>query len=247
MLGFEWSFWALASVGVLITGISKSGFAGGIGVITVPLLALQVGPIRAAAIMLPLLIVMDVLSVRAWWGKQLNSHLKVLLPAAVVGIFLGYLLFDYLNDEILRVVLGVLSIMFALWGLLKGAKLGRFNSPTVGRICGAISGFTSFLAHAGGPPLNFYLIPQKLPREQFLGTAVVFLASINLVKLLPYTVLGQINTDNFMIGLILAPAAWLGVKLGLKIQHHLNDELFYKIILVMLVIIGAKLIFDGGL
>lgn len=247
MLGFDWAFWLLASVGVLITGISKSGFAGGIGVITVPLLALQIGPMRAAAIMLPLLIVMDILSVRAWWGKQLNSHLKVLLPAAVAGILGGYLLFDYLNDEILRIVLGVLSILFALWGLLKGIKLGRFNSPMVGRVCGAISGFTSFLAHAGGPPLNFYLIPQMLPREQFLGTAVVFLASINLVKLVPYTVLGQINTDNLMIGLILAPVAWVGVKLGLRIQHRLNDDLFYKIILIILAIVGAKLILDGGL
>jgi len=244
-MGFDWTFWVLAGIGVLITGISKSGFAGGIGVITVPLLALQIGPIKAAAIMLPLLIIMDALSVRAWWGKQLNAQLKVLLPTAVFGIFCGYLIFDYLNDEVLRIVLGALSISFACWGLLKGGALARFTSPVVGRVCGAVAGFTSFLAHAGGPPLNFYLIPQQLPREQFLATAVVFLASINLVKLVPYMALGQINSDNLLIGVILAPIAWIGVKLGLSIQRRLNDQLFYRIILIMLAIVGAKLMWDG--
>jgi len=167
------------------------------------------------------------------------------LPTAVFGIFCGYLIFDYLNDEVLRIVLGALSISFACWGLLKGGALARFTSPVVGRVCGAVAGFTSFLAHAGGPPLNFYLIPQQLPREQFLATAVVFLASINLVKLVPYMALGQINSDNLLIGVILAPIAWIGVKLGLSIQRRLNDQLFYRIILIMLAIVGAKLMWDG--
>ncbi|MBQ0757119.1 MAG: sulfite exporter TauE/SafE family protein [Amphritea sp.] len=240
-----WEFWSIAVIGVLITGISKSGFAGGIGVITVPLLALQIGPLRAAALMLPLLIIMDILSVRAWWGKQVKALLWLLLPPAAVGIGIGYLLFDYLNDQILRMILGWMSILFGLWGLLKGMKLGRFTSPWVGRVCGGVAGFTSFLAHAGGPPLNFYLIPQQLPREKFLATAVLFLASINLMKLVPYIALGQINSDNLVIGIVLAPIAWLGVKLGLKIQHLLNDVLFYRIILVLLMLVGIKLITDA--
>jgi len=245
ILSFDLSFWLLAAFGVLLTGISKSGFAGGVGVITVPLMSIYIGPIQAAAIMLPLLILMDIFSVRAWWRNKRNDLLRLMLPGAVLGIFIGYLLFDYLNDDILRILLGILSISFALWGLLKGARLGRFTSARVGQVAGTVAGFTSFLAHAGGPPMNFYLLPQKLPREQFLGTAVVFLAAVNFVKLFAYSALGQINTDNLTLGLVLAPVAWVGIRLGLIIQKRLNDQLFYRIILIMLLIVGSKLMLDG--
>lgn len=167
MMGLETEFWIMASVSILIAGISKSGFAGGIGVITVPLLALQVGPIQATAIMFPLLILMDVLSVRAWRGKQNNGLLRLLLPGAVIGIFIGYLLFDYLNEQILSVLLGLLSIGVGVWGVLKRQRLKVEAKSWLGRVCGMVAGFTSFLAHAGGPPLNFYLLPLKLPREIF--------------------------------------------------------------------------------
>ena len=242
---FSLSFWLLAGLGVLITGISKSGFAGGVGVISVPLMSLYIGPVQAAAIMLPLLILMDFFSVRAWWRSKRLDLLKIMLPGAVLGIFTGYLLFDYLNDDILRLLLGILSICFGLWGLLNGSKLGQGGSPVVGVISSTIAGFTSFIAHAGGPPMNFYLIPMKLPREQFLGTAVVFLAIVNLVKLVAYGALGQINTDNLLVGLVLAPVAWIGIRLGLIIHKMLDDQLFYRIILIMLLVVGVKLIADG--
>ncbi len=244
LMALGWIFWVLAIVGVFITGVSKSGFAGGIGVITVPLLTLEIGAIRAAALMLPLLLLMDFFSVRAWWGKQLNEHLKVLLPGSMIGILIGYLLFDYLDDRVLAFVLGVFSVLFSLYGLMKGAKFRHKTSPPVGRISGLVAGFTSFLAHAGGPPLNYYLIPLKLPRAQYLATAVVFFAAINVAKLLPYAMLGQINIENLLIALLLAPVAWVGVKVGLLIQARLNDEIFYKSILVMLFIIGIKLMVD---
>ena len=238
-------FWLIALLAVFITGISKSGFAGGVGVITVPLLALVISPVKAVAIMLPLLLFMDMLSLRAWWGKQVFKHLKLLFPGALLGIALGYLLFDFLDDELLKLILGITSVTFAAWGLLNGLKYLGGSSNTAGYFAGAVSGFTSFLAHAGGPPLNFYLIPLRLPRAQFLGTAVVFLASINVMKLFPYLLLGQINTSNLLIGLLLAPAAWIGVKVGIIIQEKINDQLFYKIILSLLGIIGIKLIVDG--
>nr|WP_320137071.1 sulfite exporter TauE/SafE family protein [uncultured Amphritea sp.] len=245
LLSFSVAFWLLAGLGVLITGISKSGFAGGVGVISVPLMSLYIGPVQAAAIMLPLLILMDFFSVRAWWHSKRVDLLKIMVPGAIVGILVGYWLFDYLNDDILRMLLGVLSIGFALWGLLKGSRLGRSNSPVVGYIASTLAGFTSFIAHAGGPPMNFYLLPMKLPREQFLGTAVVFLAIVNFVKLFAYGALGQINTDNLLVGLVLAPIAWVGTRLGLVIHKKLDDQLFYRIILWMLLIIGVKLIADG--
>lgn len=238
-------FWVIAIIGVILTGISKSGFAGGIGVIAVPLLSLVISPIKAAAIMLPLLLVMDFFSVKAWWGKQLGSYLKLLIPPSLLGIFVGYLLFDVMNEEMLKLQLGLLSLLFSVWGLTKGLDKLAFRSNFAGRIFGGIAGFTSFVAHAGGPPLNVYLIPQKLPREQFLATAVIFYATINVVKLIPYAALDQLNIGNLTTALVLVPFAWIGVRLGLVIQKHLSDALFYKVILWMLLIIGLKLVFDS--
>jgi len=238
-------FWLLAIPAVVITGISKSGFAGGIGVIAVPLMALEIGALRAAAIMLPVLIFMDMLSVKAWWGQQRNDLLRLLLPAAIAGIGLGYLLYDFFNEQILMLSLGVMSVVFALWGLLKGITLNTAAHPHIGRLCGFVGGLTSFIAHAGGPPLNFYLLPLKLRKEDYLATAVYFFTTINLIKLLPYAALGQLNTDNLLIALILAPAAWLGVKLGLVIQKKVDQKLFMNIILTMLLLIGIKLISSG--
>lgn len=238
-------FWLLAVPAVLITGISKSGFAGGIGVIAVPLMALQIGPMRAAAIMLPLLIFMDILSVKAWWGQQRNDLLRILLPPALVGIGAGYLLYDYFNEQILMLSLGIMSVVFALWGLLKGITLNTEGRPWIGKICALVAGLTSFIAHAGGPPLNFYLLPLKLSKTDFLATAVYFFTVINLVKLVPYAMLGQLNTDNLLVGAMLAPVAWIGVKLGLVIQKKIAQALFMNIILSMLLIIGLKLIASG--
>lgn len=236
------SFWLLAIIGVLITGISKSGFAGGIGVIAVPLLSLSVSPMQAAAIMLPLLLIMDYFSMRIWWGKQDAVILKLLIPPALLGIVVGYLLFDHLNETSLKLQLGILSLVFAIWGLTKGIKLRIFKTNTAGRFFASIAGFTSFIAHAGGPPFNAYMIPLKLPKEAYLATSVIFFGIINLVKVLPYAMLNQLSFSNLQVAILLIPIAWIGVKLGVIIQKYLNDDLFYKIILWMLMGIGIKLI-----
>ena len=238
-------FWLIAIPAVMITGISNSGFAGGIGIIAVPMLALLVDPLRAAAIMLPLLIFMDVLSLRYWWAKQRNDILALLIPAAVLGIGLGYLLYDVLNPQLIKLLLGLMSVVFALWGLLKGMNLAISGMPWVGRVAGFVAGLTSFVAHAGGPPVNFYLLPMKLSKEDFLATAVYFFAAINFIKLLPYALLGQVNNDNLFVALALAPFAWLGVKLGLIIQRRISPELFINLMFVLLLVIGIKLSFDG--
>ena len=238
-------FWLVAIPAVLITGISKSGFAGGAGGLTVPLLALAISPAAAAAVMLPLLVYMDFLSVRSWWNKQSNQQLLILLPAAMVGIVLAYLLFDQLNEQYLRGILGVISLVFGVYGLTLGEWSQRKPSALVGRICGTLAGFTSFVAHAGGPPLNAYLIPLRLEKTQYLGTAVMFFAVVNAVKLIPYTMLGQINLNNLLISAMLAPIAWIGVKLGLRIQDKFNEKQFKQIILSLMIVVGLRLLWTA--
>ncbi len=241
---FDWQTICLIIVAVLITGISKSGFAGGVGVVAVPLISLKASPAFAVAVMLPLLIIMDFFSLRAWWRHRVGSLLWLLFPPAVLGVVIGYLTYGLFNEGLLKVLLGVFSILFGLWGLFK-PQHDRAVSGWVGRLSGGIAGFTSFIAHAGGPPLNFYLLQCRLPKEQFLGTAVVFLAAINLVKLVPYSLLGLLNIENLTLALLMIPVAWLGVRLGLVIQKRLSGELFFRIILMLLILLGVRLIVDG--
>lgn len=241
---FEAGFWLVAALAVLITGIGKSGFAGGIGVMAVPLMSLFIDPRQAAAIMLPLLLCMDYFSVRVWYGKQDNRQLKLLLPAAVAGIFIGYLLFDWLDADVIKTMVGVLAVLFALWGLSRIKTMGDTHSgnPWWGRICGTMTGFTSFVAHAGGPPLSLYMLPLRLPREQYLATVVIMMTGVNLVKLIPYALLGQLGVENLLAGVVLMPLAWVGVKLGVLLQARINDLWFYRLIYSALLIIGIKLL-----
>ena len=152
------------AVAVVLTGISKSGFAGAIGGITVPLMSLVISPALAAALLLPILIIADVLSLRQWWGQHSRVYLMLLLPAALLGIVVGYASFGWLDEAGLRLLLGVITLLFALNILLKLVNQSRLTSPWAGRVLGALSGFTSFVAHAGGPPLNMYLLPQSMPK-----------------------------------------------------------------------------------
>jgi uncharacterized membrane protein YfcA len=243
---YDWQFLLLLAIGVLITGISKSGFAGGVGVVAVPLLSLKTSPVNAAAIMLPLLIVMDAFSLKAWWGKKINRLLLIVFPPAILGVLIGYLTFGYLNEQMIKLSLGVFSMLFGIWGLLPASLKRVSMPPLVGGICGGIAGLTSFIAHAGGPPLNFYLLNQKLSKPEFLATAVVFLAGINLVKIIPYFSLGMINMQNMLPALLFMPLAWLGVRLGLAIQKKIDGKYFFNVILIMLILLGIKLIVDGA-
>lgn len=238
-------FWLVAIPAVLMTGISKSGFAGGAGGLTVPLMALVVSPLAATAVMLPLLIYMDILSVRSWWGKHNARQLSILLPAAIVGIAIGYLLFDHLNEQYLRGILGAISLGFGTYGLLLSGRFEHKPSAFIGRVCGTIAGFTSFVAHAGGPPLNAYLLPQRLVKSQYLATAVMFFAVVNGVKLIPYSLLGQINVANLWGSMLLAPVAWLGVRLGLRLQDKVSESLFKQIILALMVLVGVRLLWSA--
>lgn len=239
------STWVVIALAVLLTGISKSGFAGAVGGITVPLMSLVISPALAAALLLPILIIADILSLRQWWGKQSNQQLMLLLPAALLGIVVGYISFGWLNETGLRLLLGIITLLFSLNMLFKLVSQSRLTSLWAGRLLGALSGFTSFVAHAGGPPLNMYLLPQQMAKSQYLATAVVFFAAVNLMKLPPYLLLGQLNTALFGYALLSLPLVWLGVKLGVMLQHKISEKLFYHIISITMLLLGLRLIYQA--
>ncbi len=242
-------FYLAAVPAVLLFGIAKGGFGGGLGVAAVPLMALVVSPVQAAGILLPLLCVMDLFGLWAYRAHLNPAMQKALLPGAVAGIAIGTALFEYMSPAVIKMILGVIAIVFTLnhWlGLSEwlAAHMRRAGAPAAAA-SGGVAGFTSFVAHAGGPPLNIYLLTQKLDRTGFVGTTVLFFAVVNYTKLIPYAWLGQLDATNLWTSLALAPLAPAGVFLGLWLHRRVSDKLFFRIAYTMLFIVGCRLLYDG--
>jgi len=242
-------FYLFAVPAVLIVGISKGGFGGGLGLIAVPMLALTVPPTQAAAIMLPILCVMDLF---ALWGFRKVYDLKnlsVLLPAATLGILLGALSFQHLSEHHIMLMIGIMSLLFCVhWVVQNIKKLEIPANPhnrVKGLLFGTVAGFTSFSVHAGGPPLNFYLLPQKLDKSLYVGTTIIFFAVINFTKLIPYSMLDLLPTGGLITSIVLMPFAPIGVKLGMYLHHRVNAKLFYQFCYLFLFLIGCKLSWEG--
>lgn len=216
-------FWILAVSGVVLTGISKSGFAGGAGVVAVPLLALVMPVPLAVFLMLPLLLAMDVKTIQYYYHHASRADLRRVIPAAIAGIVVGGLLLGRLPDDMLKLMLGLISIVFALWQQL-APVLGRMRGA--GWLWGGLSGLTSTLIHAGGPPINIYLIARQLPKLTWLATAGIFFGIMNAIKVVPYLMTGQWTIKTFVTSLLLLPVALFGTWLGRHIQGRIPDRQF---------------------
>jgi uncharacterized membrane protein YfcA len=242
-------FYVATVPAVLLFGISKGGFGGGLGVLAIPLMALVVSPIQAAAILLPILCVMDLVSLWVYRGKWIGAELRILIPASLIGIGIGTLLFEYMSPAVIRLLLGGIAITFTVhhWvrEKIRAGKDQVVISPMIGMVAAATSGFTSFVAHAGGPPLSMYLLRRGLDRTQFVGVTVVFFAVANYVKLIPYAWLGQFDSTNLSTSLLLAPLAPVGIGIGVWLHNRVSDKFFFRFVYVLLFLVGIKLIFDG--
>lgn len=242
-------FYVVAVVAVLITGISKGGFVGGFGMLSVPMLAMIIDPRQAAAILLPILCAMDIFAVKAFWGRWDKQALISIIPGAIIGIIFGTVTFSVLNADMIRIIVGVVTLYFVLEYCLVGRRKkeaeGLDYNNVKGSICGAMSGFTSFIAHAGGGPLSLYLFPLKLDKTKLMATSVVFFITVNYIKLIPYAWLGQLSADNLMTSLVLLPLAPIGVKLGVWMHHKVSNDIFYTICYFALFFTSLKLIYEG--
>lgn len=240
-------FYAAAIPAMMIFGVSKGGFGGALGVLAVPLIALVIPPVQAAAIMLPILCAMDLFALYAYRRVASWQNLKMMLPGAILGIGIGGFAFGQLDENVVRILLGVIAVAFTLnhWFGRKphpdGAKPGLIK----GSSWGALAGFTSTIAHAGGPPVQFYLLPQKMDKTLYVGTTVWFFIAVNYAKLIPYGLAGQLSLHNLETSLVLLPLAPLGIWLGVKAHHHVPELWFYRVAYVMLFVTGGKLLWDG--
>lgn len=240
-------FYAVAIPALLLFSISKGGFAGGLGVAAVPLMALVISPVQAASIMLPILCVMDLTGFIAWRRRCDMALLKLLLPGALVGILIGALMFHHLNEAIVKTLVGVMALLFAMNYWLKGRVRAPLHLPEKASagMWSTLSGFTSFVSHAGGPPMMIYLLPKQLEKAVLVGTLTILFTVINYTKLIPYALLGQLSADNLATAAVLAPIAPLGVKLGAWLHDRIDEKLFYRLSYGFLLLTGLKLSWDG--
>lgn len=239
-------FYAIAVPAVLLLGISKSGFGAGLGSLAVPLMALAVTVPQAAAILMPVLFVMDVLGMAAF-RKDLDKRLlRFMLPFAMLGILIGTLLFKYMDSHLVAGLVGGFTLLFLAQRLLFPPQPGSAPPPRwLGAVLLTTSGFTSFIAHAGGPPVNAYVIPLKLKPVVFTATMAFLFFFINMAKWVPYAWLGLLDMRNFATSMVLLPLAPLGVWMGVRIAKRIRPDWFYRLVYTGMFLTGCKLLWDG--
>jgi uncharacterized protein len=239
-------FYAVAAPAVLLIGLSKSGFASGFGALSTPLLALMIPVPQAAAIMLPVLLLADAVGLQQLWRTREPALLRLLLPWGLGGIAVGTLLFGVFPTHAVSGVVGAVTLAFLAQRLLFPPRSDSKPAPAwVGRACAVTSGFTSFVAHAGSPPINAYVLPLKLAPRSYSGTMAVFFAALNASKILPYAWLGQIDLRNMATSLLVMPLAPLGVWAGVWLTRRINAVWFYRLAYAGMALTGLKLLSDG--
>jgi len=238
-------FLAYASFGVFVFGISKGGVPGPIAMLAVPVMSFAMSPLQAAGVLLPLLIIMDLSAIYLYWKKWINKILKIIIPASIVGILFGTFTFQYTNEDQIRVMVGVISIIFVLVSFVQKSNFLLKPTKFKGYFWSSVAGYTSFLIHAGNPPMNFYTLPLKLDKISFIGTMTFAFLVINLVKLIPYYYVGLLAPSNLLVSLMLLPLAFVSVLFGYFLQKKIPEKLFFNIVYVLLFLSGCKLIYDG--
>ena len=239
------TFLAFASFGVFVFGISKGGVPGPIAMLAVPVMSFVMSPLQAAGILLPLLIIMDFSAIYLYWKKWINHILKIIIPASIVGILFGTFTFKYTNEDQIRVMVGIISIIFVVVSFIQKSNFLLRPTKLKGYFWSSLAGYTSFLIHAGNPPMNFYMLPLKLNKISFIGTMTLAFLVINVVKLIPYYYVGLLAPSNLMVSLVLLPLAFVSVLIGYFLQKRIPEKLFFNIVYILLFISGTKLIYDG--
>lgn len=246
MMPPDYLFWTLAIVATFLVGASKGGVPG-VGILAVPVLAQAISPVVAAGLLLPLYIVSDVYGLWLYRKNYDAWNIKLIVMAAAIGILVGWATAQYSSDNLVKLMVGFVGIWYSFDLLLKHRKSTEAKPADVprGLFWGSIAGYTSFVAHAGGTPFQMFVLPQKLDKMTYAGTATITFALINLMKLPPYVMLGQINVVSLEQCLYLAPVALIGAWAGFRFIKLVPERAFFAIVEIVLFIVSIKLIWDA--
>ena len=246
---FDLVFFLIAGPAVLFAGISKAGFGSGAAFASATILALIIDPGLALGVMLPLLMLIDVSSLKPYWRKWAWPEARLLILGGLPGVLAGALLYRVASPDLVRLMIGSVAVGFVLWQALLASRLVSLTrhqlSDKAGLFWGSIAGFTTFISHAGGPPAAVFLLSRNLTKTQYQATTVLLFWVLNIVKFLPYAALGMFTTQTFMANLVLAPFALLGTWLGVKAHYIVPERVFFGLTYILLLVTGTKLIWDG--
>ncbi|MFV0512438.1 MAG: sulfite exporter TauE/SafE family protein [Jhaorihella sp.] len=249
MLELNWVFFAVAAPAVLFAGISKGGFGSGAAFASATILALLIEPGLALGVMLPLLMLIDIATLRPYWRKWSWPDARVMMLGGVPGVLLGVFVYRLVDADAMRVLIGAIAVGFVLWHLSQRSGLIRpFRRRLpgwAGMVAGMAAGFTSFISHAGGPPAAVYLLSQRLSKTEYQASTVLVFWAINIAKFVPYAFLGMFTAQTALAGLVLAPFALAGAWFGVWAHRLLPERSFFAITYVLLTVTGAKLVWDG--
>lgn len=244
MTGF--AFYALAILASFTVGLSKGGLPM-VGVLGVPLLSLVISPVAAAALLLPIYIVSDMFGLWAYRREFDLRNLKILVPSAAFGIFLGWASYSIISERVVTLLVGLIGLAYCINAVVKRGNIASKPADVPrGVFWGTVTGLTSFVSHTGGPPFQMYVLPQKLPKMVFAGTSTILFAIVNLLKVPPYAQLGQFNPANLEIAAMLSPIAVLGAWVGYKATKIIPEKLFFRIVEVALAIVSVRLIYTAA-
>lgn len=239
---------ALACLGVFVAGISKAGFGSGASFLAAPLLAMVVEPAVALAVLLPVLMVIDLSTLRPYWKRWHAGAARLLCLGALPGVALGALIYRASDPDVIRFLIGAIALGFValqLWRNAGGGAGGGRAPRWLGLTAGCVGGFTSFVSHAGGPPVTIYLLHRGLTKTEFQATTVLVFWLVNIAKAGPYAALGLFDAHLLAAAAALVPVALLGAWIGVHAHRIASERLFFAITYVLLTVAGAKLIYDA--
>ncbi len=239
---------ALAIIAVVVLGLAKGGFAG-LGALAAPLLALALPPVTAAAMLLPILLVQDVVSVWSFRKSWSGWIIAWMLPGAALGVALAALFAASVPEARVLLLLGAITAAFGayrLWAERGGRIVAVSSSPGwVGTLFGIATGFTSQIAHAGGPPFQMWVTARKLPHQTFVGTSSITFAAINWMKVPSYIVLGSMGHEELVAAGLLIPLAIASTWAGVWLIRRIDSVRFYTLIYALMVLLGLRLVWQG--
>lgn len=241
-------FYLFAIPAVILVGIGKGGFSG-VGLLSVPLMALVVPPLQAASIMLPILMVQDVVGVWAFRKDYCGRDLKYLFPSGIAGLALGYFFVRDVPNGVIIIIVGLIAAVFVIYQVTRrGASALTPKDAALGpaTIWGTATGFTSFVANAGGPPFQVYMMPRLHSPRVYAGTSTIFFAVLNYIKFPAYIYLGQMTAENLLTSAVLSPLAIVSIASGVWLVRRVSADSFYRIVYALTFAVGLKLLWDGA-
>lgn len=245
MLDPQFAFVVLATLAAFSVGMSKGGVPM-IGMLSVPIMSFIMSPIAAAGLLLPVYVASDVFGVWAYRKEFSGRNLMILVPCAGLGVILGWATASVVSEPVVTLFVALIGIAFCLnrW-FGRTPKEARPADWPRGLFWGSLAGFTSFVTHAGAPPYQMFVLPQKLPKMVYAGTSTMFFAIVNAMKLPPYYLLGQLNLDNLRTAALLAPVAVVATFVGVKLTRIIPEVLFYRLIVATLFLLSLGLGYEA--